>query len=238
MSDKRVRMVTVTAPGEDAGLVWDASVCAHLGPHSHTGHRGCRVLKEAADAWNSAAPRWWTALNHDTSQAVLRRVGARPAILIREFEQQRRGLLHVHVVLGYSTLKEKAAADQYVAELCKRAPASGFGFVDRNKQVMEASAAAAYLSSYFVSGKKGKVSLTESVQSQSLPRSIVYVAPRLSKRSGITMRTLRLKRYLWVMGKLDLVRVLEMRFDDFWRAERAGVSMNDLVAAHCRSRAP
>jgi hypothetical protein len=117
---------------------------------------------------------------------------------VRAVEQQRRGVLHWHLVVGYSTPGERAAADRYVAELVDRAPRHCFGFVDRKLDVKEPTAAAAYLSSYFVTGKGGKLTLTESVRADVLPPSIFYVAPALSRRSGLTMRSLRLRRYLWV----------------------------------------
>lgn len=60
--------------------------------------------------------------------------------------------------------------------------------------------AAAYLSSYFVKGRRGKETLWESVRSPAMPRSIVHVSTRLTMRTGCTMRVLRLKRavfYVW-----------------------------------------
>jgi len=137
---------------------------------------------------------------------------------VRAVELQRRGCLHWHVIVAYSTLSEKRAADLYVEELVARAPAAGLGFVDRKKQLLERTAAAAYLSSYFVAGKKGKMTLTESVQSGQLPRSIVYVSPTLSKLSGVTMRSLRLKRYAWHVWRkvVGSVGCTAMEVDQVW----------------------
>lgn len=193
----QVRMITVTGPGQDAGLPWDEDHCAHLGPHRHSGVLGCRVVPAAAGAWNDRAPSWWSELHREARQAAKRSGADAPELLARIWEEQKRGVLHVHLVVGYTTLGEKRGADRYVEELVERAPAHGFGFVDRKVDVKEPTAAAAYLSSYFVSGSKGKLSLTESVKSEAMPRSIVYVAAWLSKRSGITMRSLRLRRYAW-----------------------------------------
>lgn len=217
----QVRLLTVTAPGQEAGLDWDEDLCAHLGEHRHSGPLGCRVREAPAAAWNHLAPTWWRTLHHEASQATLRRTGRRPRLLIRPWELQQRGMLHVHPVVGYSTPSERQAADIYVEELVARAPANGFGHVDRKTAIADPVAAAAYLSSYFVAGKKGKLTLRESVTSGRMPRSIVYVQPELSRRSGVTMRSLRLKRYLWRLGSAWI-----------WAHENWGHSLEELVRAH------
>jgi hypothetical protein len=61
--------------------------------------------------------------------------------------------------------------------------------------------AAAYLSSYFVTGKGSKISLEESVQSNWMPRSIIDVSVDLTGRSQVTMRNLRLRRYAWMLWR-------------------------------------
>lgn len=193
----RVRMVTITAPGVDAGLPWDEEHCRHLGPHRHSGELGCVVLAAPAAHFNRSAPAWWSELHRQARQAAKRAAAIGPEVLLRVWEHQKRGVLHVHVVVGYTTPAERRSVDAYVAELHRLAPRHGFGFVDRKRDVKEPSAAAAYLSSYFVAGKRGKLSLRETVQSKSMPRSIIYMAPWLSRRSGITMRSLRLRRYSW-----------------------------------------
>lgn len=193
----QVQMLTVTAPGEDAGLTWDEAHCAHLGQHRHSGRLGCRVASAPSAVWNASAPTWWRQLHHEASQATLRQVGHRPSLLVRPWELQQRGMLHVHPVLGRSVPVERAAATTYQRELAARAARHGFGFVDRKVQLRDPVAAAAYLSSYFVAGKKGKMTLREAVTSKAMPRSIVYVHPELSQASGITMRSLRLRRFAW-----------------------------------------
>lgn len=219
--EPQVRMLTVTAPGTEAGLTWDEEKCRHLGDHRHSGKLGCRVAAAPAAAWNEKAPIWWRDLHHDASQAALRETGARPRLLVRPWELQRRGMLHVHPVLGCSTPRERASAEVYTRELASRAPRHGFGFVDRKVQLRNPVAAAAYLSSYFVAGKKGKLTLRESVTTGSMPPSIVYVQPELSQRSGVTMRSLRLKRYLWRIGSAWM-----------WLHTEQGMLLEDLVRAH------
>ena len=78
----------------------------------------------------------------------------------------------------------------------------GFGYVERRQRVREPSSAAAYLSAYFVSGKKNKATLEESVTSPSMPKSIIHVSVELTRVSGVTMRSLRLRRYVWVLPRL------------------------------------
>lgn len=233
VSDAKVALLTVTGPGEDHGLVWDESVCSHRGPHRHSGPAGCRVASEPADAFNAAAPAWWSELHRQAGQAAKRETGRSPVLLGRVWELQRRGVLHVHVLTGYSTLAEKAASDAYQAALGRLSARHGFGYVDRKRQVREPQAAAAYLSSYFVAGKKGKLDLRESVASGKMPHSIVYVRPELSQHSGVTMRALRLKRYLWRLGSAWMFAHEKWghSLEDLVRAHRVGITFEQLIDA-------
>jgi hypothetical protein len=228
----QVRMVTITAPGS-WGLPWDEHHCSHLGEHRHSGKLGCRVLPDAAGLFNELAPKWWRDLHREARQAAQRAGGTAPQMLARVWEHQKRGVLHAHVLLGYTTPGERAGADRYVGELHERAGRHGFGFVDRKRQLKEPTQAAAYLSSYFVAGSKGKLSLRESVLSQEMPRSIVYVAPWLSTRSGITMRSLRLRRYAWHVWRL-LPEALQPWLDVelLWEGFCDGKTLHDLAAEH------
>lgn len=234
VKDARVLLLTVTGPGQDAGLPWDPSVCADRGPHTHSGRDGCRVSAAAAAAWNERAPTWWTELHRQASQAAHRATGRRPVLIARPWELQRRGILHVHPLVGYSTPAEKAAADVYQRELSSRAARHGFGYVDRKRQVREPTAAAAYLSAYFVAGKKGKMTLRESVTSGSMPQSIVYVSPELSQHSGITMRSLRLRRYAWRLWRHEIEPRgldLEVGVGDIWQGLQRGKTLTQVVSA-------
>lgn len=237
---RAVTMVTVTGPGQDAGLFWDPSRCAHLGEHRHSGTLGCRVYDEPASAWNRHAPTWWRSLHNQAAQQADREVGSRPVLLARVWELQRRGILHVHLVLGYSTVQERAAADLYRGSLDRLAPANGFGFVDRKVDVADPTAAAAYLSSYFVAGKKGKLTLTDSVRSGSMPPSIIYVSPVLSQASGVTMRSLRLKRYLWRLGSAWpwLHDHFSLSLEDLVRAHRCGLKFEQIALGAMWAAAP
>ena len=193
-----VIVLAVTAPGA-ADLPWDESHCRARGEHVHSGPRGCRVDRLAAHLWNESASDRWRRLHRRTYQAVCRH-GVRPRLLARVFERQRRGVLHVHPVLGFRTGAERHAAHLYAHYLAGLAPRYGFGFTERKLQTRSAKRVAAYLSSYFVTGKKGKLSLQESVMAADMPRSIIHVSTVLTKRTGVTMRELRFRRFVWFLA--------------------------------------
>jgi hypothetical protein len=233
IGEPRALMLTITGPGVDGGLPWDEEACWHLGPHTHSGKLGCKVAAPAASAWNEKAPGWWTDLHNAAAQGAARRVGVRPKLLVRPWELQKRGVLHAHPILGYSTRDERLAADVYLEELGRLAEAHGFGYVSQRPEQLHPRAAAAYVSSYFVAGKKGKMTLRESVTSRAMPPSIIYVRPELSQRSGITMRTLRLRRYAWQLWRCEVEpRGLdEVAVGDIWQGLQAGKTLAAIVSS-------
>jgi hypothetical protein len=125
-------------------------------------------------------------------------------LVARVWELQTRGMLHVHPVVGYETAAQMAGARLYLRRLAELAPGYGFGFVEKRVKSMPAQNAAAYLSSYFVKGPRGKMALWESVKSSAMPRSIIHVSTKLTMRTGCTMRVLRLKRALYFLWRVDL----------------------------------
>jgi hypothetical protein len=224
----------VTAPGAEQ-LPWDESVCAALGEHEHSGKLGCRVDRVAARAWNDSAAERWRRLHRRASQDTVKKLGTGSVWLVaRVWEMQARGVLHVHPVLAYGTARQMAGAHFYVERLAELAPHYGFGFAERKIKPQPAQNAAAYLSSYFVKGKRGKETLWESARSPAMPRSIVHVSVRLTMRTGCTMRVLRLKRaihYVWrATLPLDEIRTVSNILQAFPGAE--------LVAPGDLDRAP
>lgn len=189
---------SVTAPGADV-LPWDEAHCAALGPHKHGKDYGCRVQRVAASGFNASAPARWREL-HSAVMVRCRREGHKPGLLARVWEKQKRGVLHVHPVLAFTTPQEKAAARAYLHHMHQLTSAHGFGFSERKLVTLQARAAAGYLSSYFVTGRKEKATLQQSVTSPDMPRSIIYVTPKLTQRTGCTMRRLRMVRFLHVRG--------------------------------------
>lgn len=191
-------VLAVTAPGSDQ-LPWDEKHCRPLGAHTHSGLLGCRVDRHAAREFNETTSDPWRRLNRRVSQAV-RRHGVRSVLLVRAFERQHRGVLHVHPVLGFSTPAERHAVHLYTRYLSELAPRYGFGFTERKVSTRSGKRVAAYLSAYFVTGKSRKLSLQESVMASDMPRSIIYVTPELTQRTGVTMRELRLRRFVWFIA--------------------------------------
>ena len=193
-----VVVLAVTGPGAEV-LPWDETLCRSAGPHAHSGARGCRVDRLQARLWNETASERWRRLHRRTYQAV-RRHGVRPRLLARVFELQQRGVLHIHPVLGFKTGADRHAAQLYARYLFELAPSYGFGHTERKLQTRSPKRVAAYLSSYFVAGKKGKLSLQESVMSAEMPRSIIHVSAELTQRTGVTMRELRFRRFVWLLA--------------------------------------
>jgi hypothetical protein len=80
----------------------------------------------------------------------------------------------------------------------------GFGLADRSGQVnrkiyARGRSAGRYLAGYFLDDPTSrKASLLESVRTASwTPRRVAWVSPKLTARSGVTMRVMRLSRRWW-----------------------------------------
>lgn len=224
--EPQYREVVMTAPGVDAGLVWDPARCTVQGPHKHSGELGCRVNQAAADLWNRESIKWWAKLHEAAQEATRRAVGARAYVVFKIPEVHKRGVRHWHVLLGYTSPLERAAVEQYYREINARAPRYGFGFaLPPRDRAAGGGAGAAYFASYFVSGSGHKSSITESVKSPVLDGCSIYVSPRLTKRSGITMRSLRLRRYLWWRigpGGLRLAEMLGLGINETYELHQRG----------------
>lgn len=205
-------MLALTAPGVEPvwdrdtgeiiceGMPWDASYCWHRGPHKHSGRDGCRVDPYRATAWNLTADARWSQLHRCVATAVRRKFGNDALVLlVRAKEMQKRGLIHWHPVLLATTPRQRAAVKAYRDLMAELAPRYGFGFVSQKLKPQSARAAAAYLSSYFIVGKQGKPELQESVTHAALRKGrILWMTPRLTQKTGVTMRELRFRRYVWV----------------------------------------
>ena len=193
-----VSMITVTAPGEEAGLVWDRERCTHPTAEPCSGRRGCRVNARAASLWNDGARRWWTELNRIAKQHAdrrLRHMGSetRGGILLYSWELQKRGVWHLHLVVGMQTAPERAWAQDYARTLRALGPSKRFGFVDERPlaRPKEARRVAGYLSKYLAKWREdGTIEVSETVVAAG--RSLLsYVSRSLTTTSGCTMRALR-----------------------------------------------
>jgi hypothetical protein len=155
-----------------------------------------------AQAFNLHAGRWWSQLHRAAKTRADRATRHKGKLLARVWEKQRRGLAHVHGVIGVGTPAERAWAEVYVTALREMAPRYGFGFVDGwhkiGRKFWPGVQAGAYLSSYLCGGRGRKMAITENVLAGDLPRLVVFLARDLSSTTGCTMRSLRTARRLWM----------------------------------------
>lgn len=266
--DGPVIMVAITAPGAER-LPWDEHHCAgrHTRGGEHNGKRGCRVEQRAAREWAETATQRYAMLRRVASQHVRRHAPIAVNLLERVWEPQKRGVPHLHLVLGAGSREEVEAAAEFVKKLKASAAEYDFGYVDaRGKyrkgmagnrvvargeilKLISAEDAARYLSSYLTGRSKHKASIRESLTDpaieamlgrgqriiqpcphcegsrkmvvsagreedcyacrgtgkssrrpvkQSLP--LVWLTPKLTRVTHVTMRFLRRARHLWAAG--------------------------------------
>jgi hypothetical protein len=193
--DGTVALFSITPPGQDR-LPWDEAICTHDVGTACSGKLGCRVERTAARSWNLRAKTQWRDLHRKASQNVRRRCKGLQ-ILGRVWEFQARGVLHVHVVVGLEKPINRHAAALYLAELERLHQAHDFGWPDRKYSSFKGENAAAYVSSYFISGK-GKGTIRETVQHEDVPPHVLHVSTNLTRATGCTMRSLRRRRFAWV----------------------------------------
>lgn len=198
-------MLTLTAPGVDAGLVWDRARCSHSADVACSGPRGCRVDPVVGALWNDASRKYWRELNRVCKQHAdreLRRLGAesfKGHILAYQWELQARGLWHLHFVVGVETPHEAAWANLYVQAMRRLAPTYLFGYVDAKplKRPRPAEFCAGYIAKYLTKRKEdGAFGAAETVLTAGRTL-LTYVSLRLTRETGVTMRALREARLLW-----------------------------------------
>jgi hypothetical protein len=234
-------MLAVTAPGArhtwdengeviTEGLPWDEEWCSQAGEHTHS--------------WNRTADGRWSKLHRRARERVVRSYGKQSVVLLtRVIEVQARGVKHYHPVLLATTPRQRAAVQAYRNALADLAPAHGFGFVSEKVKPQEATASAAYLSAYLITGKKEKAQLQHSVQHPAMRKSrVVWMTPRLTQQTGVTMRELRFRRFVfarygtilnlggqWVHVARRLAELERDRGRPLTGEEMTGVIDNDLA---------
>ena len=205
-----VVLLTITAPGAEQ-LPWDEHECQRaLKPgsrHVHSGKRGCRVQQRAARMWCETASWRWASMRRAASIHVRRQLGYAPTMLERVWELQRRGVPHLHLVLGYGSPAEIAAAHAFAEKLHSLTSYYGFGFVDRKLKPISAQDAARYLASYLSGRSRHKATMVELANDRGMKwlvgrenkyrLPLVWLTPRLTRSTCVTMRTLRRARHLW-----------------------------------------
>jgi hypothetical protein len=184
---RAVCMTAVTAPGADL-LPWDKSACREQGRHRCTGTLGCRVAD--ADAYNLTAPRRFSAMHRTASRRASRRSGCEFILLARVWEIQKRGVLHVHLVLACETEPQHRGAAAYARTLSGLARSNGFGHVDRAIKPTSGETAAVYC------GKE----ISETIKASTCPGRVVWISHRLTAITGCTTRALRQRRYSYALA--------------------------------------
>jgi hypothetical protein len=197
-------MLTLTAPGEAAGLAWDKARCGHSLNERCDGRKGCKVVEAVAGKWNDLSRGWWRDLNRVCklrADRAVKRLGAdyKGGLLLYQWELQSRGLWHLHFVLGLQTAIERAWAREYVNAMRELGARHGFGFVDAKplRSPRLASDCAGYISKYLVKRQThGSFEVSETVKAAG--RTLLnYVSRGLTSRTLCTMRMLRLVRVAW-----------------------------------------
>lgn len=190
---REVALITVTAPGTDAGLAWDRSRCTHPDDVRCSGKIGCRVLEAAANRWHRDHAQRWAALHRAAAARARRIAGRGPIIAAKVWEVQERGVDHLHLVVPYCTPGERRRVDVYVQALRELAPRYWFGFVDiRRGWRSGGMGAACYVAKY--------VSKATRAETSPHVRRPMFVGLHLLRRTGVTIRACRYQRYLWVLA--------------------------------------
>jgi hypothetical protein len=139
-----IAMVSLTAPGEDAGLVWDRSLCRHpAGERCDGKQKGCKVDTRASAVERAVAglvepaePRGEAAVDRATKRRGARTKGG---FRTYDWELQGRDVWHLHIVLGMETPIERAWAFEYVRALRELGARCGYGWVDAKPGSLEVS---------------------------------------------------------------------------------------------------
>jgi hypothetical protein len=171
------------------------------------------------EVWNEQAPVNWRLLNAEVQKRVRAELGIAATLLAWVWEKQRRGALHKHFVLGVATARERHAAHRYLAIMDQLRGFYGFGFMDRGKwdqkrrrrSLRELSGlhAGRYVAKYLAKrDEHGDLAVAEMVLHRDVPPLVVYIGRRLTKVTGVTMRTLREARLRFVTGAPVPIEVL------------------------------
>jgi hypothetical protein len=190
-----LQLVVLTAPGVER-LPWDPDECVEEAPHRHAGPAGCRVRSTPLKFWEAALPGNWRR-GHQAASNHVRRLGHSPAFVGRINEPQQRGPSHLNLLL-----EEGPGARAYQAWWVANGPRYGFGYVDSHNKTMRGPSAVAYLCSYLTPKAGGSKRARGTDICAAAGRAGRYqrvwsISPRLTKRSGVTMSSIRRGREVW-----------------------------------------
>jgi hypothetical protein len=197
-----VTTIAITAPGKDR-LPW-----ACTKNHKHEGTKGCRCQERPLREWCETLPYRWRLLRQAARLRVKRELGiAPPELYCRVWEPQKRGAPHVHLVVPFGTGRDKVIAWAYLRALRDLAPHYDFGDVQKRRakngrkgpdlQPITGREASRYLANYLTGRTDKKHSIRENISDPRLPRSLLWLTPKLTRETLVTMRTLRRARHLW-----------------------------------------
>jgi hypothetical protein len=204
-----VATIAITGPGKDR-LPWDEEHCRAHGVgrnHRHSGKRGCRAQQRPVREWCETLSWRWQKLRQAARIATKRELGyAPPWVLARVWEPQRRGVPHLHLVVPYGSFAEKAAANCFQRHLSRLAGAYDFGTVQDKLAPIEGREAARYVANYLAGRSGKKSSIRSNIADPTMPRSLLWLTPKLTRQTLVTMRTLRRARHLWAWadGRCEL----------------------------------
>lgn len=214
--------IAITAPGAER-LPWDDHYCYETRgkrrPHRHEGPKGCRVMERQAREWSDVCVWNWQKLRQAARLATKRELARKyggdgfvPWIIARVWEPQKRGVPHLHLVMPFGSDVEQDAAWTFLAHLRRLAPSYNFGAVQHRRagaagakrgdrgpdlQPIAAADAARYLSSYLTGRNSSrKASIRENIADPKMPRGLIWLTPKLTRVTKVTMRTLRRARHL------------------------------------------
>jgi hypothetical protein len=143
--------------------------------------------------------RWLKRKAYNDGRSLLTRAGYDythlPPVLVGNFEPQRRGALHAHLALPYTTALEKTFTRAFIESMKKWAPLCGLGHVQgwraaEKSAVIGHERAIGYLTKY-LTGKHPPEFL------RTVRGPVVTVSRALTRRTGVTMQMLRKTRRLW-----------------------------------------
>jgi len=143
--------------------------------------------------------RWLKRQAYNDGRAALRAAGFAteqlPPVLVCVLEVQKRGALHAHLALGYTSDAERVFARAFIDSLKKWAPRCGLGFVQGWRQAEQSAMlgnerAASYLCKYLTKDHPPWFL-------RALKGPVVTVSRRVIAQSMCTMALLRKTRRLW-----------------------------------------
>ncbi len=194
-------LVTLTAPGR-AVLPFATDLCGHPADGSAcTGPKGCVVRPIQAEEWNREVyAKWQRALRRARLYAKRHGIRVTDLKVLAYVPECERGVIHLHVVIGWKGTVRPGEVRWFLSRLKREAVREGFGRQFKATKPTHGGSAqvASYLAKYLT---KGGMEALKVVPPRVQP---VFVSPVLTRRTGITMRFLRLARRAWhVWGPRD-----------------------------------